>query len=200
MIYARPLLLATLIVFFPLVGYASTLPRVDFKEGDRIVAGGLLDVNFDYALTDKLSLGASLIPSTRTYAWYDPILSPVSVALRSTYRLGVFSGAVVGLTLSGGAYEVIPANMSSQALLPGTPFFHMDTAIFVQPALNVALPLGAGEGHWTVRATLGPSFILDPQNQNFFPLWPNIEMARSFGDHGELTLLGNALVGWRSVF
>jgi hypothetical protein len=203
MTFSHALLVTSLVAMFPMAANASTLPRVDFQKGDRILAGGLLDVNFDYALTDRLSLGVSLIPSPSTsISWYDPVLSPMSVAVRSTFRIGELFGASVGVTLGGGAFMVIPevSGVGGQPLLPGTPFFRFETAAFIQPALDVALPLGSGDDHWTLRATLGPSFVLDPDHRKIIPLWPNIELARSFGPHGELTLLGNALVGWRNVF
>lgn len=68
---------------------------------------------------------------------------------------------------------------------------------FLQPALTVTVPRHGG---WTKRATLGPIFSYTPQSSEMMPLWPNVEFSHAWPDGSELTLLGNSLVGWRTVF
>lgn len=193
--------IAALLVATSRSAWASTLPRVDFERGDRLVAVGLLDVDFDYAVTGNWSIGASMIPYPNTsIAWYDPVLSPMAASLRSTYRLGTVWGCPIGVTVSGGTYAVIPSTGSGQALLPGTPFLRFESAAYLQPALDLTVPLTRGDAGWTLRLTAGPSFVLDPAHRRIFPLIPNLEIAKSFGKGRELTFLGDGLVGWRSVF
>lgn len=184
---------------------ASTLPRVDFQPGERTVAVGILDANVDWAVLDRLSIGASFIPLPSSIAWYDPILSPMSAALRATYRLGELAGYPVGVTLSTGIVNVLvgpncPCGLPNP--FPALPLMRWNSYVgFVQPAANITVPFKApGQAGWTMRATLGPIFGYTPQSTNFLPLWPNLEFAYSWGERTELTLLGNALVGWRTTF
>jgi hypothetical protein len=181
---------------------ASTLPRVDFSAGDKILAVGLLDVDFDYALTDRLSIGATMIPMPSAYAWYDPVLSPFNAALRTTYRVGEVWGAPIGVTVCCGVGQALFEATIAPSLnpFPGLPLLRYAYFAFAQPAVNIAIPLGSDRGHWTLRATLGPILVLDPNHRNVVPVWPNLEFSRPLGEHGELTLLGNGLIGWRGVF
>lgn len=182
---------------------ASTLPRVDFSAGDKILAVGVLDVDFDYALTDRLSVGATMIPLPSTsIAWYDPVLSPFNAALRTTYRIGEVWGAPIGLTVSCGVGQALFEATMAPSLnpFPGLPLLRYAYFAFAQPALDVAIPLGSDRDHWTLRATLGPIIMLDPGHRSVVPVWPNLEFSRPLGEHGELTLLGNGLVGWRGIF
>jgi hypothetical protein len=182
---------------------ASTLPRVDFAAGDKIVAAGLLDVDFDYAITDRLSIGASMIPMPiPSGAWYAPVLSPFFAAIRSTFRAGEVLGAPVGVTdCYGVAQEFNSAGLGGSVNpFPGLPLLQHSYLPFLQPALDVAIPLGQDPDHWTLRATLGPIIAFDPSPRLAMPIWPNLEFSRPIGNHGELTLLGNGLVGWRGVF
>lgn len=61
-----PLVASAATLLAPLSAAASTLPRVDFRQGDRMLAVGLLDANFDWARLDSPSIGASptTFPST----------------------------------------------------------------------------------------------------------------------------------------
>lgn len=179
---------------------ASTLPRVDFAAGNKILALGILDVDFDYALSDRPSIGASVIPYPNTsIAWYDPLLSPLNASVRATYRAGELLGMPAGVTPSAGVGQTIISGGMTPSLnpFPGLPLLRFQYFSYVQPALNVAVPLTGG---WTMRATLGPIIVTDPAHQAVFPIWPNVELARPLGERGELTLLGNGLIGWRGVF
>ena len=79
-------------------------------------------------------------------------------------------------------------------------YFPKLDALLLEAALDVAIPLGSDRDHWTLRATLGPIIMLDPGHRSVVPVWPNLEFSRPLGEHGELTLLGNGLVGWRGIF
>lgn len=198
----KQLALALALVLMPAAAEASTLPRVDFDAGNRMLAVGALDASFDYAFTDRLSLGVSLVPYPSTsIAWFDPLLSPLNASVRGTYRVGEVLGMPVGVSLSAGVNQTIisTAAVGAPSLnpFPGLPLLRFEYLAYVQPALNVARPLGAG---WTVRATLGPLIIVDPGHRGVLPLWPNVEFSKQLGEHHELTLLGNSLVGWRGTF
>ena len=153
---------------------ASILPRVDFNQGNTDVAIGLFDAAVDYAVLDRLSVGAALIPSIFPAPF---IARPTLLAGRLTWR-----GGEVG-SLSWGATGSLMAFRN-----PTTG----KTALFVQPALNMAWR--PGEGPFTLRATLGL------MNYDFPAPVPNVELAfKVFGRH-ELTLLGGGLIGWRGIF
>jgi hypothetical protein len=163
---------------------ASTLPKVDFSAGQHIVAAGLLDANYDYAVTDHLSFGVSsagllLIPI-------------VPIAARSTLKLLQTDWLTAGLTVSAG--------ITPNAWGP-KPWYELQEPVsyWVQPALNATL--GAVDAPVKLRLTVGPLFM----NNGFAPspvwwFWPNAEVAFRLTERHELTLGGNALVGWRGVF
>jgi hypothetical protein len=175
--------LVTVLCLAPTV-QASTLPKVDFKAGQHIVAAGLLDANYDYAVTDHWSLGVSsagllLIPI-------------VPIAARSTLKLLQTDWLTAGLTVSAG--------ITPNAWGP-RPWYELPEPVsyWVQPALNATL--GAADAPVKLRLTVGPLFMnggLGPSPVWWF--WPNAEVAFRLTERHELTLGGNALVGWRGVF
>lgn len=183
---------------------ASTLPKIDFKQGEHTIALGVLNASWDYAVLDRLSVGASLIPMPSTIAWYDPILSPQNASARASLRLGEIAGVAVGLTLSGGIFNpiVVPAcPCGLKNPFPALPIMRWNGyRAYLQPAANIAVPFGNGSEGWTFRATLGPIFDYSPESSSMVPLWPNVEFAYRWPSGHELTLLGNGLVGWRGIF
>lgn len=153
---------------------ASILPRVDFVRGDADLAVGLFDLAVDYALHERLTVGAAWIPSIFPVPF---TAEPTLLAGRLTWR-----GGEVGSLVWGGTASV----MSFRNPTSGKSNF------FVQPALNLAWR--PGQGAFTLRATLGLMSYDLPA-----PV-PNVEFAfRVFGNH-ELTFLGGGLVGWRGRF
>ena len=193
-------LLATMAGLPPAV--ASTLPRVDFSQGQTIVSTGLLDVNVDHAVLDQWSVGLSLMPLPSGYAWFDPVLSPLSAAVRSTYRVGAIGNVAMGVTVSAGVFTPLITGGRRPSLnpFPDLPLLRYQYRAFIQPAFNVAWPLGSEEGHWTLRATLGPVLFADWVSHDLVPLWPNIEFSKQLSANSELTILGNGLIGWRGLF
>lgn len=186
---------------------ASTLPRVDFHHGDRVLAVGFLDLSFDHAVTERLSLGATLNPGIGRYQWFDPILSPFAAAVRSTYRLGEApNGLSYGVTLSSGIVMAFPYTMCGPGCRPydlslGLPFLLKGQyRAFLQPAFNVTKAVGE---FLSVRATLGPVLLLNGAvgfEPVLVPVWPNLEIAFKVSSRSEVTLLGNSIIGWRGAF
>lgn len=183
---------------------ASTLPRIDFEQGEHTVTVGVLNASWDYAVLDRVSLGVSMIPMPSANAWYDPILSPQNASARASLRLGEVAGVAVGVTLSGGIFNPIVVPQCPCGLknpFPALPIMRWNGyRAYVQPALNVAFPFGSWSEGWIVRATVGPIFDYSPESSSMMPLWPNLELAHRWQNGQELTLLGNGLVGWRAVF
>lgn len=183
---------------------ASTVPRIDFKQGEHTVALGVLNASWDYAVVDQFSLGFSLIPMPNANAWYDPILSPQNASARASLRLGEFAGVAVGMTLSGGIFNPIVVPQCPCGLknpFPTLPIMRWNGyRAYIQPAVNIAVPFGSWSEGWLFRATLGPVFDYSPESSNVMPLWPNVEFAYRWRNGQELTLLGNGLVGWRGIF
>lgn len=104
---------------------ASILPRVDFHQGNTDVAIGLFDAAVDYAVLDRLSVGAALIPSIFPVPF---ISQPTLLAGRLTWRGGEVGSLIWGATGSLMAFR----NPTSGK-----------TEIFVQPA---TWPGGRGRG------------------------------------------------------
>ncbi len=157
---------------------ASTLPRVDFQGGKTAVAIGLLDANLDYAFSDRVSLGVS-----------GSLLSPVTG--RATVRLGaVPNGGSYGMTFSAGLTPNVWGSVSGPTTY----------SVWMQPALNVAVPLGSPTSDWTLRGTVGPLlFGMSIAAVPSMLFWPNLELAYRLDGANEVTLGGNGLVGWRGT-
>ena len=186
---------------------ASTLPPVDFRRGDQVLAVGVLDFSFDYAVTEQFSLGATLNPGISRYQWFDPLLSPFAAAVRSTYRLGEApNGLSYGVTLSSGIVMAVPYTMCGPDCRPydlslGFPFLLKGQyRAFLQPAFNVTKTVGE---ILSVRATLGPVLLLNGAvgfEPVLVPIWPNLEIVFRVSPRSEITLLGNSIIGWRGIF
>lgn len=164
---------------------ASTLPKVDFAAGQHIVAAGLLDANYDYAFTDYLSAGVS---STGLL-----LLPIVPIAARATLSLVKTGWLTAGITVSAGT----AANTWGPK-----PWYELPAPVsyWAQPALN--LTLGAVDAPVKGRITVGPLLWMNGYvgPTPIFWFWPNAEVAFRLSPAHELTIGGNALVGWRGVF
>jgi hypothetical protein len=159
---------------------ASTLPRVDFDAGQHLIALGVLDASYDYALTDDLSIGLS---STGLL---------VPIAARATLQVLHIDRVTAGVTLSGG----ITPNMWGP-----NPWYTLPEPVsyWLQPALNVTY--GLPEDDIKLRLTVGPMSMSSSGSWTpVFWFWPNAEVAFRLSEHHELTVGGNSLVGWRGVY
>lgn len=179
----RALLTAALgLVLFAAPAAASTLQRVDFAPHQSSLAIGLLDANFDTAVSDRLSLGASL-------GW---AILGMNAAVRSTWRTdGDPDGFATGWGFNAG-YSTLSAYGSGNA-------------VWLQPAWLMSSRLGGS--NLFLRASLGPALWFqistDPTGTNITPVFevlPNVELAYRFHRYGELTLGGNSLLGFRAIF
>lgn len=181
---------------------ASTLSPVDFQARNLRVALGVFDASVDYALFDRLSLGAYVIYQVDQAPDLAHAVVEREWALRSTCRLWEHpTGVQLGITLSGGQ-----TSEAKLMLATGTPTAPQDAYFYFpwfQPALNLTLPMGIP--HLRGRVMVGP-FFGRPFMTSYFPmlalqlLWPNIELAYRIADHHEITLGGNSLLGWRGTF
>ncbi|MNX72827.1 hypothetical protein D3C86_1041970 [compost metagenome] len=180
---------AALGLSFALPAEASTLPRVDFRSEQTLLAIGLPgDLSLDRTFSDRLSLGV-----TTFIAGSAGPTGPMAIGVRGTYRLGeAAKGLTYGLTVSGGVYPPHFFNPSSPDLISKTPEY------WVQPALVASLPLS---DVLVLRGTVGP-LLFTMSHHAGIPawLWPNLELAARIAPGQELTLGGNSLVGWRGPF
>lgn len=164
----------------PVAASASILPTLDLQRGQHIVAAGVADGNYDYALSDHQSIGLS-------YTFFG------STAARTTFRLGGQAGGPNwGCTLGGGT--VYNPNKSYGV---GPP-----SGIWLSPALVGTLPLG----FLVLRAALGPGLVwssetVDDKVVNDLTWWlmPNLEVAVRFNPKSELTFGGQGILGWRQA-
>lgn len=161
---------------------ASTLQRVDFAPHQSSFAIGLMDVNFDTAVGDRLSLGASL-------GW---AILGVNAAVRSTWRTGGDSDAFA----TGWGFNLGYSTLSA---------YGTGHAVWLQPAWLMSSRLGSSNLFF--RASLGPALWFqistDETGTNITPVFevlPNVELAYRISPNGELTLGGNSLLGFRAIF
>lgn len=205
--------ISALAVLLILVGHASaagasTIPPIDLEPGDTAISAGILDVSVDHAATDRWSVGATLNPGISASEWYAPILSPLAAAVRSSFRIsGDRNEPAYGITLSSGVAMAFPQTQCGPGCWPydlrfGLPYIlRAQYWAFVQPAFNASVPIGE---YVTIRGTLGPIIILNGRfgfEPRLIPLpWPNLELAVKTGKDSEFTLLGNSLLGWRTIF
>lgn len=174
----------------------STLPKVDFKQGQTMLALGVVDANIDYALTETISIGASGI-FLNGYPQLTWGLYTFGVgAIRATARfVETPNRASLGVTVSAGQISGHPFIRSSKSEMP---LVLSPTRGWFQPALNASIPID----RFTIRATLGPVFGADLEQgtTGIFVVWPNLEVAYRLLPGQELTLGGNSILGWRGIF
>jgi hypothetical protein len=193
----KPILATTLLLAaYTLTGIpatASTLPSLDFQKGQTIVAGGLADANFDYALTDRLSVGLSGAYVSAGIPPYSLGLSGTVGAIRVTYHVTHIYNLEVGASISGGY---------SSLSYPGPGGRGQSAGYWWQPVLNLALRHRAPFEQWATRFTLGP--LLPIAQQAFvvskWLLIPNFELGYRLDPTNEVTIGGNSLIGWRRIF
>ena len=169
---------------------ASTIPSLDFRQGQTMVSLGLADLSIDHALSDRLSIGLSgayVLPAHL-------LLVPGSTAaIRATSPLLRLYNVELGLMVSAG-YGAFS--------FPGPAFLGQSGKYWWQPAFNVAIASRAPFEKWTSRITLGPLLWME-QPPPGFSAWfflPNIELGYRLDPANELTIGGNSLIGWRRVF
>lgn len=174
----------------------STIPKADFKQGQTMLALGIVDANIDYALTENISIGASGI-FLNGYPQLTWGLYTFGVgAIRATARLvEIPNRASLGVTLSAGQISGHPFIRSSKSEMP---LVLSPTRGWLQPALNASIPID----RLTIRATVGPIFgaELEQGTTGLFVVWPNLEVAYQLFAGQELTLGGNSILGWRGIF
>ena len=213
----RLLLTALVLALWCAPARASTVPPLDLGPSGFTAALGL-DVlgpsatygSFDYALTDRLSIGgAGLWGLYKAYGDESSWMNHRWAALRGGYRLLSSRGheAMVGVSVSVGISNV-SARRFPYGYVPG---YHL----FVQPAVNFALAIptpwdlrgSLKSAPLTVRGTVGPAFgssVMVFQGQlTAIPI--NVEIAYRLGRHHEVVLGGaNGIVptgiSWRSTF
>ena len=196
---------------------ASSLPRVDFVEGQIYAAGGTLwpvrgavDLSVDWARSEHEAIGLTLMAVPITGA-------PPGHFRERLPGLWVAAGRVVrkwganddglswGGVLSGGLGPVFAETTAS--VVPPPNFW------FLQPALVGAWRFWLFGFPSALRGTLGPVLSLGGVGDSVGSgagggadfgvaawLWPNLEFAVAFSPRHELTLGGNSLVGWRTAF
>lgn len=160
---------------------ASTLPPVSVEPGRGVVSVGLFDASLDFGLVPHVTAGFS----------YTAVPGAPVVAARATTALGHGPfGLELGATFSAGA--------SGTATARGTGGYHF----WVQPALNLAVPVGGGA---TFHATVGPvspfrDGSLQPPAAWHDWVWPNMALVVPVDGTSAMTLGGNSLFGWQGVF
>lgn len=169
---------------------ASTIPSLDFRQGQTTIALGLADMSLDYALTDRLSFGLS---SAYVLPAYLLMVPGATGAGRTTYKLTRLYNLDVGVMLSAGygAFRFPGANFASES-----------AGWWWQPAINVALVNRPPYERWTPRVTLGPVLWFGrlPEAFNAWLPLPNLELGYRLDRNNEVTLGGNSLIGWRGSF
>lgn len=176
------LTLTAVLLGISLPAQASTLPKVDFKAGEHILTVGLLDANYDYAVSDHFSFGVSTTAVV------------VDLAARATVRAVTLGPVSVGATLGAG----LSPNLWGPTPLSAMP---EPVSFWVQPALN--LTFGAPDDVVKLRTLIGPKFMNGrlrlPQNPLEWAL-QSAELAFRLNEQHEITVGGNGLVGWRGTF
>ncbi len=177
----------------------ASVPPMDLTCGEIAVSVGMPAASVD------LSLGRLVIGGAAT-AFAVPGIAVPGVPASSLvagygfaghlgWRLSGLPGreACFGLALLGGAGSLSAYRMSGEAW-------------FAQPALAVAVPLGAGV---TLRAAGGPVFFVSnavsagasSENRGILPFVPNLELAFQLAPGHDLVVGGLPnIVGWRGTF
>lgn len=214
---ALALPLALLALAAPAPAAASSVPRVDFGEGQVFVAGGTLwpvrgalDFSADWARTADEAWGFTLMAVPITGAppgFFRERLPGLWVAAaRVTRKWGENEdGLAWGHTLSGG---LAPVFAETTATVVPPPNF-----MFVQPAAVASWTFRLFGFRSALRGTLGPVISLGGVGDAVGSgagggadfgiaawLWPNLEFAVAFTPRHEMTIGGNGVAGWRTRF
>lgn len=185
----RPLALgAALVLAFGAPAHAA-VPPMDLTRGELAVAVGVP------ALGADLSLGRLVVGGAATGFAVPGMVYGYGFEGHLGWRLSGLPRRepALGLVLLGGAGSTAFGATSNEAW-------------FVQPALAIALPLGAGA---TLRAAGGPVFFqavkvnagARDEGRGLLPFVPNVELAVRLSEGHELLLGGLPnLLGWRGTF
>lgn len=182
---------------------ASSLPDAGLKGHKLVVTAGILDGSVDFAVTDRLQLGAGSVWNLLAGANYG----------RATYRvldttwlgdiaLNLSAGTIVGTlakTPPGQFVFIGPVfsrPLGSIAVLRGSLGLLLSNNINIVYGAGPSAIEGAGQEilsrSWGLGLGGGPGAI--------DYLVPNLELAFPFGEHHDLTLGGNSVIGWRGRF
>lgn len=159
---------------------ASTLPPLQVERGRACLSLGLADVNLDLAVLPGMVAGFSFVMTSKI----------VGVAGRSTFVLGTDGwGFPYGCSFALGYGPAGPFSGSTS---------------WAQPAWVHGLQLAPS---WRLRYSLGPMFFVSQRTVGtdtlvevqLWPVLPNAEIVYALGRWQELTLGGNAIIGWRAI-
>jgi hypothetical protein len=214
------LLTAALALSLPAIAQASAMPRADFEAG-RVTASASINGLFyivpfpigsvDYALTDRLSLGAA------ASAW---------MALgRATLKVWESSnGLVVGVTAAGGfnneqmIFGTLGPILSFPATsVPGARIYspgRLYEGPWGQVALTASWPVLGPRSPIALRGMVGPALgnavfagpmatalgAVPRENRLSLALLPNAELAFRLHPRHEITLGGFGYLGYRGTF
>ena len=167
---------------------ASTLPDPGLPAGKVALTVGIADAGLEYGLTEQLQIGAGGAGNLIGVGGYG----------RATWAFLKGSPAGdLGLHVAAGYFQPL--------LLKGRPGLF----VFVGPAIAKTW------GWFTLRGTLSVPInnttdLVDPVTGASTPSWgiggavgalpliPNLELAFKLSGENELTLGGNAIIGWRT--
>jgi hypothetical protein len=191
-------LVLALALLAPLPARASTIPDAGLRAHELAVTAGILDASVDWAVLDRLQIGAGGYGSLVGAGTYG----------RLTYRLLEDTPlGDVGFHVAGGSFSGILAKVE-----PG--LFVFAGPVLARPVgdrvvIRASLGLIATNSHAVTYApgsmplsgnVLARSWGLGLDDYVSLPFIPNLEVAFRLGGHHELTLGGNAIVGWRARF
>lgn len=168
---------------------AAAVPPMDLTRGELAVAVGVPAAGVD------LSLGRLVVGAAATGFAVPALVYGYGFEGHVGWRLSGLPRreVAVGLVLLGGAGSTAWRASSNEAW-------------FVQPALALAMPLGAGA---TLRAAGGPIFFqavrvdagVRDEGRGLLPFVPNVELGVRLAEGQELLLGGLPnVVGWRGTF
>lgn len=168
---------------------AAAVPPMDLTRGELAVTAGVP------ALGADLSLGRLVVGGAATGFAVPGMVYGYGFEGHLGWRLSGLPRRepALGLVLLGGAASTAFGTTSNEAW-------------FVQPALAIALPLGAAA---TLRAAGGPVFFqavrvdagARDESRGLLPFVPNVELGVRLAEGHELLLGGLPnLVGWRGTF
>lgn len=171
---------------------ASTLPEPGLRAGQTALALGLIDGSVDHGITDRLQLGAGGYFTVFGMAAYG----------RATWR--VFDDTPlgdIGLHVAGGKYNPGLAKGTEGLFVFAGPVLAKQFAGWI--TLRASLGLMATDANGLTYMSSGPATPNSPRSWGLGgdvapPVVPNIELAFKLGGNNELTLGGNALIGWRT--
>jgi hypothetical protein len=186
---------------------ASTIPDVSLRAKKVVVTAGFADASVDYGVTDRLQLGAGGEFTLITPAFYgrvtfrmldDTLLGDVGVHIAGGNYYPIFVRTIPGQFLFLG--PVITRKLGSFAVLRAS------VGVVLTNDFDIVFPPGANDHFPPIVPPLSRKWGLGLSREagaSFDPLsffLPNLELAFPIGADHELTLGGNAIIGWRGRF